>query len=69
MRGEPLVYKEVKEKLNLTITPTAKNLLKSKADEQKCSISSLIEELARSSLIDDFQVDSLVKHFEENEDG
>lgn len=65
LRGEPLVYDEVKVKLNLSITPTAKSRLKLKAEQQQCSISSLIEELARSSLIDDFNVDIKLKDIEE----
>ena len=61
LRGQPLIYEEVKVKLNLTITPTAKSKLILKAEEQQCSVSSLLEELARSNLLDDFQVNPKVQ--------
>ncbi len=61
LRNQPLIYDETKVKLNLTLTPTAKNQLKLKAEEQKTSISSLIEEWARSEEIKEFQITDKIK--------
>jgi hypothetical protein len=55
-RGEGLIYDEKKKKLNLTITPNGIALLDAKAKEEDCSISTLIEEFARSSLLDSFHI-------------
>jgi hypothetical protein len=57
-RGEGLIYDERKEKLNLTITPTGITRLDAKAKEEDCSISTLIEEFARSPLLDSFHIEN-----------
>lgn len=61
LRDKPLIYDETKIKLNLTLTPTAKNYLKIKAIEQGTSISSLIEEWARSEVLKAFQIPEPIK--------
>ncbi|MBD1892924.1 hypothetical protein [Coleofasciculus sp. FACHB-SPT9] len=55
-RGKGLIYDEIKERLNLTITPTGKAKLEAKAKAERCSISTLIEEFARSVALEEFQV-------------
>lgn len=55
-RGKGLIYDERKEKLNLTITPTGIARLDAKAKEEDCSISTLIEEFARSLELDNFHI-------------
>lgn len=55
-RGEGLIYSETKRKLNLTITPTGIARLDAKAKAEGCSISTLIEELARSIILDYFSI-------------
>jgi hypothetical protein len=57
-RGEGLIYDERKQKLNLTITPTGIARLDAKAKEEDCSISTLIEEFARSPLLDSFHIEN-----------
>ncbi|MTF40393.1 hypothetical protein [Cyanobacterium aponinum] len=61
LRNQPLIYDETKIKLNLTLTPTAKNYLQLKAKEQGTSISSLIEEWARSEELKAFQIPEAIK--------
>jgi hypothetical protein len=56
-RGKGLIYDEKKNKLNLTITPTGIAKLDAKAQVEDCSISTLIEEFARSVLLDSFHVE------------
>jgi DNA-binding TFAR19-related protein (PDSD5 family) len=47
-RGQPIYYEEVKEKLNLSLTPTAKQRLASLALAQGISRSEVIEIYLRS---------------------
>ncbi|MBD2247734.1 hypothetical protein [Nostoc sp. FACHB-888] len=51
MRGEPIMYDEVKGNWNLKITPTAKKLISDAAKLQNCSPSEFIERWARAELI------------------
>ena len=51
MRGEPIMYDEVKVNWNLKITPTAKKLISDAAKLQNCSPSEFIERWARAELI------------------
>jgi hypothetical protein len=60
-RGQGLIYDEIKERLNLTITPTGIARLEAKAKAEKCSISTLIEEFARSEALDKFHVTNNVQ--------
>jgi hypothetical protein len=47
-RGQPIYYEEVKEKLNLALTPTAKQILTSLALAQGISRSEIIETYLRN---------------------
>lgn len=47
-RGEPIHYDEVKESCNLTITPTAKQMLRELAKVLHISSSEYIERLVRA---------------------
>lgn len=47
-RGSPVLYNELKTKLNLSLTPTAIKELENAANKDNISISELIERLARS---------------------
>ncbi len=47
-RGQPIYYEEVKEKLNLALTPTAKQILTSLASAQGISRSEVIETYLRN---------------------
>ncbi len=58
-RGQGLIYDEKKVKLNLTITPTAIAKLDAKAKAENCSISSLVEEFARSHTLDNFHISQI----------
>ena len=60
-RGQGLIYDEKKVKLNLTITPTAIAKLDAKAKAENCSISTLVEEFARSTALDKFHVSPINK--------
>ena len=60
-RGKGLIYDEIKERLNLTITPTGKAKLEAKAKAEQCSISTLIEEFARSAALEEFHVSADVQ--------
>ena len=55
-RGEALYYDEVKEKLNLTLTPTAKKLLGELAKKNKLSRSEWIERVIKSDRVLPFEV-------------
>jgi hypothetical protein len=50
-RGIPLIYSEVKEKLNLMLTPTAKEIILNAAKLQGVSRSELVERWARENLV------------------
>lgn len=50
-KGESIMYDELKVKWNLSITPTAKQLISEAAKLQNCSPSELIERWARTELI------------------
>jgi hypothetical protein len=50
IKGEPELYDEVKTALNLRMTPTAKELLKKKAEERGLTSSELVERFARDLL-------------------
>ncbi|MBD1835297.1 hypothetical protein H6F61_22085 [Cyanobacteria bacterium FACHB-472] len=60
-RGKGLIYDELKERLNLTITLTGKSKLEAKAKAERCSISTLIEELARSTVLEEFHLSADVQ--------
>lgn len=60
-RGQGLIYDERKERLNLTITPTGIARLEAKAKAEKCSISTLIEEFARSKTLEKFRLTNHVQ--------
>lgn len=49
-RGRPVYYNELKQRLNLMVTPTARSQLESLATAEQCSISELIERWARNEL-------------------
>lgn len=49
LRGQGIDYDEVKIRVNLALTPTAKDLLQDKAKKAGCkSLSDYVEKLARS---------------------
>ncbi len=50
VKGQPEIYDEVKIALNLRMTPTAKELLKKKAEERGLTSSELVERFARDLL-------------------
>lgn len=58
-RGVGLIYNEKKVKLNLTITPKAIDILDAKAKSENCSISTLVEEFARSPKLVNFHINQL----------
>ena len=60
-RAVGLIYDEKKVKLNLTITPTAIAILNAKAKTENCSISTLVEEFARSQKLENFHISQLSK--------
>ncbi len=49
-RGRPVYYDELKHRLNVMVTPTARAQLESLAAAEHCSISELIERWARNEL-------------------
>lgn len=49
-RGKPLYYEELKGRLSLSLTPTAKQSLEDMAAQEKCSISELLERWVRGRL-------------------
>ena len=49
-RGKPLHYKEMKKRIALSLTPTAKRCLEKLAEQETCSISELIERWVRVRL-------------------
>ena len=49
-RGKPLLYLEMKERMALSLTPTAKQFLEKLAELEMCSISEVIERWARGRL-------------------
>lgn len=49
-RGRPVYYDELKHRLNVMVTPTARAQLESLAAIEQCSISELIERWARNAL-------------------
>jgi hypothetical protein len=49
-RGQPIYYSEVKERIHLCLTATARRLLEEQAVEARCSISEFIERWVRSSM-------------------
>ena len=49
-RGEALFYSEMKERMALSLTPTAKQFLEKLAELEMCSISEVIERWARGRL-------------------
>jgi hypothetical protein len=51
MRGQPLVYDELKKACTFTLTPTAKTWWANLAQAEGCSISEAMERDARGSLI------------------
>ena len=51
MRGQPLVYNELKKACTFTLTPTAKTWWAELAQAEGCSISEAMERAARGSLI------------------
>ena len=50
-KGVPVMYNETKVKLNITITPTAKELISEAAKLQNFSTSEFIERWARTELV------------------
>ena len=58
-RGEPIMYDELKEKWNLMLTPTAKQIITEAAKLQNFSASEFIERWARTELIKNQEVDSV----------
>jgi hypothetical protein len=51
VKGVPELHDEVKTRLNLTVTPTARQGLEKLAKERELSISELVEKIGRESLI------------------
>lgn len=49
-RGRPVYYDELKHRLNVMVTPTARAQLERLAVAERCSISELIERWARNEL-------------------
>ena len=49
-RGKPLLYSEMKERMALSLTPTAKRFLEKLADLEMCSVSEVLERWARDRL-------------------
>jgi len=49
-RGEALFYSEMKERMALSLTPTAKKFLEKLAELEMCSISEVIERWSRGRL-------------------
>ena len=49
-RGEALLYSEMKERMALSLTPTAKQFLEKLAELEMCSISEVIERWTRDRL-------------------
>ena len=49
-RGKPLLYLEMKERMALSLTPTAKQFLEKMAEIEMCSISEVIERWSRGRL-------------------
>lgn len=47
-KGKPLIHNEVKEKMNLSLTPTCKNNYAEAAAKCNLSVSEFIERLGRS---------------------
>ena len=50
-RGVPVMYNETKVKLNITLTPTAKELISEAAKLENFSTSEFIERWARTQLV------------------
>lgn len=48
IQGEPAIYDEFKERVNISLTPTAIAYLDAEAEAQNISRSELIEQFARS---------------------
>jgi len=50
VRGQPILHEECKVNLNLTLSPIAKEYLKTAAQIQGVSMSELVEQWARTTL-------------------